>query len=61
MLFSGLERKISVRTTKEELIQRGILVPGVDQGPAPPPHQNNNKGRTRAHEVVYPTRVFDDL
>ena len=25
---SGLERKISMRTSKEELIQRGILMPG---------------------------------
>ena len=25
--FPGLERKISVRTSKEELIQRGILLP----------------------------------
>ena len=25
---SGLERKISMRTSKEELIQRGILLPG---------------------------------
>ena len=25
---SGLERKISMRTSKEELIQRGILIPG---------------------------------
>ena len=26
--ISGLERKISMRTSKEELIQRGILLPG---------------------------------
>ena len=26
-VFPGLERKISVRTSKEELIQRGILLP----------------------------------
>ena len=26
--LAGLERKISMRTSKEELIQRGILLPG---------------------------------
>ena len=32
--ISGLERKISMRTSKEELIQRGILLPG-DPGLSP--------------------------
>jgi hypothetical protein len=27
--FSGLDRKISVRATREELIERGILLPDV--------------------------------
>ena len=49
-LFLGLERKISVRTSKEELIERGILLPGEVgvwegapapwEGTAPTPHYN---------------------
>ena len=29
IFFSGLDRKISVRATRDELIERGILLPDV--------------------------------
>jgi len=36
-IFSALERKISVRANRDELIQKGILLPDSPSFPQPPP------------------------
>ena len=63
-LFVGLERKISVRTSKEELIERGILLPGEVgvwsgdpapwQGPLPTTSINSNTPTPTTHYNTLP-------
>ena len=53
----GLERKISVRTSKEELIERGILLPGEEPGHASSAWEEGGSGSAPWHHQGHTTNT----
>ena len=57
--FSGLDRKISVRATRDELIERGILLPDVATvAPRLPPISSLSNRESSQSRLSFPGRTM---
>ena len=58
-IFSGLDRKISVRATRDELIERGILLPDVATvAPRLPPISSLSNRESSQSRLSFPGRTM---
>ena len=59
LIFSGLDRKISVRATRDELIERGILLPDVATvAPRLPPISSLSNRESSQSRLSFPGRTM---